>query len=356
MMVERLKNWVFPKSQSMVGIDIGTNSLKLVELAWKRKVPFFRNYSITPIPSSVISDMGIEDSEAFAEILSKALTTSGIQAREAILAVGGRNIFVREVPFPPMTEKELKEAIKWDMEKYVPYEADSYYYDYSIIPGEPSEKELKILLAAVPRHILDPLLEAIKNAGLIPRVVDLESLALYRTFSQFPNSMVLDIGGAFSQFFLFQQGVPVVNRTIPLGSERFIQALKTMKYQDGEQTSYSKQELYTLLNALSEEDLENYDHWKLLLSEFVREVRRTIEYYQIQTNQAIIDKIIMVGGGARLQHLHSALAKRLESPIILHNPLETMDISPSLNRYHIEEIAPQLSMAIGLALRGGEPL
>lgn len=104
MMVERLKNWVFPKSQSMVGIDIGTNSLKLVELAWKRKVPFFRNYSITPIPSSVISDMGIEDSEAFAEILSKALTTSGIQAREAILAVGGRNIFVREVPFPPMTE------------------------------------------------------------------------------------------------------------------------------------------------------------------------------------------------------------------------------------------------------------
>lgn len=353
MILATLKRAFLRKSKSTVGIDIGTTALKLVELSWKDQQPILQNYHITPIPASMNLTPSMGEDNDFSELLNNALAISGMRSRNANFAVGGHNLFVREVSFPTMTEKELKEAIKWDMEKYVPYEPETYYYDYSILPNELHDDGLKVLLAAVPRKRLDSLIQVVKQAGLTPQVVDIEALSIHRTVSHMKNGVILDIGGHYSQILLFQQGIPVINRTIPLGGERFFGIAKDLKQEKLTNFLLSEQAFTRTAYSVTNEDTDSYQSWQLLINELEKEVLRTIEYYQIQNAQAIIDQIVMVGGGARVPCLHLSLSKYLDFPVNLHNPLLGVKLSPSFDVSYLNSISPQLSLAVGLALRGG---
>ncbi len=143
-----------PKGNS-IGIDIGTESVKLAEVSTTGSEPVLLSVGILPMPETIMNDGRIVDSEALAALLRQLVATSGASSREVVIAIGGRTIFAREVLFPVMEQEELKEAIKWDMDKYVPYEPDSFYHDFAIIGKTQNELELKVLLVAAPLDVVD---------------------------------------------------------------------------------------------------------------------------------------------------------------------------------------------------------
>ncbi|XEQ92607.1 Cell division protein FtsA [Sporomusa carbonis] len=355
---DKVARWLVRRPTNIVGIDIGSGAVKMAEVAIQQDTPLLKAVGIAELPENILEDGYVADIPALAGVLNRLLNTSGIGAQAAVMAVSGRNVFVREVMFPAMSYEELREAIKWDMEKYVPYDPDSYYYDFAIAGTGKTELEIKVLLVAAPNDLINGLVAAVKEAGCKPIAVEIEPLALQRTIPGAANCLVIDIGDSVSQIHVFQSGSPSITRPIPLGGRRFTEVIMSALDLEFTEAERLKQRQMGLLQRVDYEGERSFLHQQLffVVEELAREVRRTYEYYQIQNREAIVEKIILTGGGAKLDNLAHHLAAQLEDiQVILHNPLAGIGISPSLDAGYVGEIDLRLAMPIGLALRGGEP-
>jgi type IV pilus assembly protein PilM len=353
--LKKFKSLLLRKSSDFIGIDIGSRAIKLVEIAWEKEQPVLKSFGIKEFPLSVPTSSQLIDHQVLTDTLSQLLSTTHTYSKNAVVAVGGEAMFARELVFPAMISEELKEAIKWDLEKYIPYAPDSYYYDFSIIGAGNSDSEIKVLLVASPKEIVNNLISVIKNVGLRLVAVDTEPLALYRIFTDAENAMIVDIGTFLSQVTVFQNGSPAVIRNISIGGQRFTEAIMQgmgIEWKEAEQLKQN-QRIMSQSNVLFE-DVNVQQQLNLLVSEFARDIRRTTEYYQLQNKDVTIDKVFITGGGANLGNLAQLLAAQLDLPTVIHNPLTKLSIPASFDKKHLEQLAPQLGTAVGLALRGGE--
>lgn len=355
-MWDKLKRLLIPKPDSVIGIDIGTGGVKLAEIDTSKGRTVLKSCGIVELPENAVEDGRILDRSAVADALRKLISASGTSCRNAVLAVSGRTLFVREIVMPAMTPAELREAIKWELDKYVPYTAETCYFDFAVLGPGQAEHELRILLVIVPNERIDELVEMVKEAGLKPVAIDIEPLALYRTLTAAENSIVVDIGAMCSQFVVYQGGVPVVTRIIPIGGKRFTEVVMNVLELEYPEAERLKQRQAGLLHRVDVADDTVTIHRQLhmLVTEVVREVRRTAEYYQIQNRGASIDRLILSGGGVKLHNFAEHLAAMLDTEVIVHDPLAGIEIAASFDKQYTLGMALQLAVAIGLSLRGGD--
>lgn len=340
----------------LLGIDVGTGSLKIAEVSLKKKRPLLTCIGTADLPQNIVADGKIADGHALTDMLKKLLPTCGITCRDAVAVLGGQSVFIRELPLPVLNSDELKEALKWEVEKYVPYAPETYYYDFSIIGPGQTDREVKVLLVAAQLSAINERVQIVKNAGLRPVAIDIEPLALYRTLAGAANPMVVDIGRTISQVIVFQNGSPAVTRTIPLGGQRFTEVVMNVLGLDGTEAEHLKHRQDNLLHKPEHQGETTALHLQLqlLVDELARELRRTADYYQMQHRDAIVENVFLTGGGAILHNLAANLAAQLDLPVAVHDPLAMLDVVPSLDKQYLAGIAPQLNVAVGLGLRGGD--
>jgi type IV pilus assembly protein PilM len=343
------------RTDNAIGVDVGTSAVKVVQLDRRGGRPRLRAAGVADLPAGVVENGVCVDSRALADVIGQALSAAGIGRRDAVLAIGVPSLFLREISFPPLSPEELQEAVKWDSEKYVPYSADSYYFDYAVIGQGATDLELKVMLAATPREAIDPLVEAAKGAGLIPVAVDAEPLAVQRTLPAADNVLVVDIGAEISHATIFQRGCPVVTRPVPIGGQRFTEVVMEAFEVDESEAERRKLRQQGLLLAPGAGGQQSPVHsrFELLVTEAAREAMRTIEYYQIQNKEVTIDKVYLTGGGAGLENIAAYFAAQIDRPIIVHDPLAAVDIAGSFDPEYIRGLGGRLGVAVGLALRGG---
>ena len=316
-MLDRIGRLFSTMPQSIVGVDIGAEAIKIVEVAWNKGRPVLKNIGVITLPDSTVDNGYFTDSKIIGERIRQLIAVNGITSKDAILAVGGQTIFVREVSFPVMNTTELREAIKWDIEKYVPFASESYYFDFSIVGPGKTDMEMRVLLVAAPKEMINSVIAATKEAGLRPIAIDIEPLALYRAVNV-ENSLVIDIGAQITQMVVFQGGSPVVTRTIPLGGRRFTTTIMQVLELDAEEAELLKQRQKNLLQAPGVVGQPTMVHQQLeiLVAELVREIARTMEYYRMQNKDALIEKVVVTGGGAKLDNLMAHLVAGLNMPVI----------------------------------------
>lgn len=328
-MLNKLRSLITGRQSNAIGLDIGTENVKLAEVNIDRGRRRLRAAGLLPIPYGLMEDGRIADDSEFQELLRRLLSGSGAVSRNAILALGGRAVFAKEVLFPVMSDPELREAVKWDMEKYVPYDPGSFYYDFAIAGTTESKLEMKVLIAAVPKRAIQTVAALVKAVGFRLFAIDIEPLALYRTLEGAANSAVLDIGGKVSQIIVFRQGSPAVMRTIRIGGRSFTGTELT------DQPSVLPSQL------------------ELVVGELIQETQHTIEAYCAQDQEAVVNSLFLTGGAAKLKNLPCYFASQMDMPVLLHQPLQRLETAESLDKEYITRLSPQLAVAIGLALRGG---
>ena len=354
-MWKKIKKVLLRKSADIIGIDIGTENIKLVEIAWQKDKPVLKSFAIRELPANTVEDGRIIDSQQLSQALRQLLVTTHTTTKNVVVAVGGKIMFARELIFPAMTLTELGEAIKWDLEKYIPYAPGSYYFDYSIVGEGSTETEIKVLLVATPIDNMTNIITIIKSMGLKLIAVDVEPLALYRIFIDAGRAMVIDIGALLSQVTIFQNGSPAVIRNIPIGGQNFTNVImQTLGVDRNEAERIKKQQPILLQKNLAPQYSEVKNQLELLATEFARDIRRTAEYFQQQHKDVLIEQVFITGGGAKLGNLVEYLALQLDMSAVLYDPLIKLKIPRSFDRTHLTQVAPELSTAIGLALRGGE--
>lgn len=354
-MWKKLERLFTRKTDRLVGIDIGTGAAKLAEVVCRRGQPLVMAVGMVDLPDGIMENGYINDSAMLTQTLRQLLAVSGARGRDAVFAVGGKSIYVREMLFPTMTEEELREAIKWDIEKYVPYEPDSYYYDFAVVGPGKNEREIKVLLVAVPRPIVESITVVAKELGLRPVAIDIEPLALYRTLAEAENALVIDIGCQLSQVSVFQQGSLAVTRAIAVGGRRFTEVVaSTLDLEIGEAELFKRRQK-ALLQRPDQEGEQSHLHrqLELVVNDLIREVLRTAEYYQMQNKEARLDKVLLCGGGAKLDNLSYHLAAQLGLPVSPQTFMPQLQAAEAIDQNYLQENFAQLAVAVGLAMRGG---
>ncbi|MBP1763209.1 MAG: type pilus assembly protein PilM [Firmicutes bacterium] len=343
-MWKKLACFTKPRPSAILGMDIGTRYIKMASVSFQQNRPKLQQLRIIDRLHANLAEDWFQDTSSTAEWLRQELSVAGISAGPIVAAINGRTVFMRDITFPLMQQEELQEAVRWDIEKYVPFPPDSYYYDFAVLNKRIETMEMDVFLAAAPKRTIDGLAEVFHKAGLKPMAIDIEPLAIYRTMENAENSLLVDIGAELSHITVFQDGAPALTRMIQSCGNRFTERImESIGIDRTAAESMKRTALPEILPQVNE-----------FASDLAAELHRTIEYLQTQNKQVKLARIVLSGGGIKSLNLPQQLEQEMGLAVVVHDPFIHLEIDDSFERQYIQTVAPQMAVAVGLALRGVE--
>ncbi len=347
-----------------IGIDIGVSAIKLVEIKRQRE-----NYQVvgamrTPTPAGAISDGVIQNTGALAKTLAEMVEKAGLAKRRVVTAIGGRKVITRHLKVPLMPVKELSAAVKWEAEKYLPMGNQDLVMDF-LNMGEveaDGKKQFSILLAAVSSEIPRAYYNLMAAAGLELAAIDIVPAALARWYTSLNGQKgkqggglaLVDMGAEASNLVLIDRGKIVFTRVIVGGGNLLTGAIAQSLRINLQDAARFKEEFARLLenNVTKQEESAHGNDFRMIaadmairevLGDFIREIRRSLDYYRTQPQATPVTGLIISGGTALLPGLANFLRQELELPVEVGSGLAGAVGTPQLDA--------GFALATGLALR-----
>jgi len=339
---------LFFPSESVLGVDIGSSSVKVVELkndGGKAKL-------ITYGFSENLEDLDQADPEKIAAIINKVCREAGVASRKAVSALPTFSVFSSIINLSSVSKKDLPSAISWEAKKVIPLPLEEMILDWKKIDntgvGE-IKGSMKVLLTGAPRTLVKRYIEVFKAAQINLLSLETETFALVRSLLGNDKStvMIVEIGAKTTSFNIIDQNIPILNRSIDIGGWTITKAIASNLNIGLERAEQFKYDLGISLtdspdNAIPKTIRES-------VSPIVNEIKYALNLYQNKNNKKV-DKIILSGGSALLLSFASYLAKILNLNVIVGDPWSRISYPVDLKPL-LDEIAPRLAIAIGLALR-----
>jgi type IV pilus assembly protein PilM len=344
------------------GLDISDLSLKLVKLKKEKKSYQISAFSEIFLPKGIIKRGEIKRPKALAEHIRKLIEQAkGVKTKYVIASLPEEKSFVQVIPMPKMSEEEVKKAVRYEAENYIPFSIDKVYLDCQIVsPIKNQLDRLDVLIAALPKTTVNPYLQALKGAGLTPLALEIESQSISRALIKNHTSLVpcllMDIGATRTTFIIFAGRSLRFTSSIPIASSLFTNAIsRTLG------VSFQKANELKIKHGLkgkTKKGKEVFDALIPILTDLKEQVKRYIEYYRthadhehIPPNGSSIKKIILCGGGANLKGITDFLQEELKIPVEMGNPLINLSLKRTESPISKEDLL-RFTVAIGLALRG----
>jgi len=357
--------------ESIVGIDIGSSCIKAVEVEPSGSGWRLANAGIQVTPLDSCRDGVITNPLDVAQAIRALLKSVNIRSQGAIAAVSGSQVIVRQVQFPKMNETALRKSIRFEASKYISASMDDSVVEFHILGNTEDGEQMNVMLVAAPRDMVESRVAVLEMAGLEPVSVDVEAFSLIRSLAERSSDddfrkgavALIDMGASHTDVNIVTNGDFALTRNIPIAGDSFTNAIKSLTgfaFQDAERLKF-EMTLQDSLEQLSSQEAEN-KCWRVvqpLLDELLREVRRSIHYYQSQfpegTEQATVKKIVLSGGTARMPGMAAYVSSKLNTPVDIAEVFSNSLISPGrFTSDFTEEYGPVLAIATGLALKEEE--
>lgn len=334
-----------------LGLDIGSHTLKLIQLDKKDKGYWLRAAGAAPTsPRGVTSDAQ-PDLEALAVAIKKLVVDSKTNVRQVNASLPESQIFSRVIEMPPLTETELAGAIKWEAEQYIPMPLPEVKMDFTILstPKKGVEGKMEVLLVAAPLALLEKYKKVLEMAGLTPCSLEPEIIAVSRSLvdQSMTPTLIINLGAATTDLSIVRSGVLAFTRSITSGGEALARAVaKEMGFE------LSQAEEYKRAYGLEEDKLEGkiLSAIKPIFDAVIEEIKRSLIFYQGKYPEEPIKIVSLCGGTAKLPGLVSYLAQNLGIETQIANPWLTVDHDPKLFPKIVEE-GPVFAVAAGLAMK-----
>lgn len=341
-----------------LGIDIGTTNIKVVELSGSLDEIKLENYGILETygylerPNAAIQTSYFKIVEEITtDLLKKLFLTLKPKTKRAALSLPIFSSFVTTIELPLIEEKELKQAIPFEVRKYIPLPLEDVEIDWTVISQELKEEKVprsQILLIALPKELIEKYKRIAKNLGLDLVALELESLALLRSLIDKKDSpiLVIDIGTQSSNIIIFDRGFLVSNENLNVGGAEL-----THLVAQGLGISQERAEEFKRLKGLKVEpqEMEIVNLLMPMLDYFANEIKRAIDLYK-EKSQRNIEKIILAGGTANFPGLEEYFQQLLNLKVERAWPFEKIKYQSFLTPL-LKESGPLLAIATGLAMR-----
>ncbi|MFA6609926.1 MAG: type IV pilus assembly protein PilM [Candidatus Omnitrophota bacterium] len=330
-----------PRPKNRVGLDIGSRSVKILE--------------VSNIPGrSVLSGLGMKNlpehsSAALCDTIKSIIEESKISSKDVNIAVAGPSVIVRFITMPKMKEEELKGAIKFEAEKHIPFNINDCIIDFQVIGKEDRENKLNVLLVAVKKAAVEERLALVESCGLSVEVVDVDAFALANSFvTNFPSTepdktaALVNIGATFTNLTITKNGMIYLVRDMPIGSKDFDAAIAKCLSMDEKAAAAIKIDPKDKLKDIAA-------CVRGVFNNLVDEMRLPFSYYENQSGRGV-EEIYVSGGGSALTGLDEMIQDVFGAKPIFWDPLKCFDTS-SLNTPITDEMKRSFAIAAGLALR-----
>jgi type IV pilus assembly protein PilM len=346
------------KDKQLLGLDISSSSVKLIELS--RSGGRFRveAYRVLPLPASAVVEKNVQDVTVLAEALKRVVAVAKTRTRDAAVAVAGSAVITKVIDMPAnLGELGLENQIAAEADQYVPYPLDEVALDYEVLgPSAANPDQVEVMLAACRRENVDMRVAALEMAGLRPRVVDVEVFAVERAFrligEQFEDIgdqvvAIADIGATMLTLSVLVDGKTLYTREQLFGGKQVTEEIQRRYGLSMEEAGQAKRQ-----GGLPEDyESEILQPFKEAL---VQQIQRSLQFFFSSSQYNYVDQLVLAGGVAAMAGLRREVEDKLGLPTTVANPFANMAISSGVNAVALASDAPAMLIATGLALRGFE--
>lgn len=339
------------EKKDVVGMDIGTGSLKVVQLANKGSLTKLVGYGQMSIPENYIMEGIIAEPEKLSEMTKNFFATDiwgSITAKRVCTSLPETKIFTRTISLPHMNEKALVEAVNWEASQTIPMALTDLYLDWQVIgPSVEDPKNDEIIYAAAPKAIVDSYIQFFNSLGLEIEGIETSLTAIIRSVVPKKNSkeaiLIVDIGSKTTNLAVFDHLIRFTGSTLIGGDHITSRIAEALKIDEKEAEKIKKQKSFDKVKVRQAVDVE--------ITEITKEATKMINYYQEKTKKTNpITKIVLCGGSASLDTLTDIFKEKLGIPTEVGNPWANISVYPL--KSVPKEVAPAYTNAVGLALLG----
>jgi type IV pilus assembly protein PilM len=344
--------------KNLVGVDIGSSSVKAVELQGKPGNLQLVSLGYENLQSDSIVDGQIMELNDVSNVISNIFREHQIKTDRIAAGVSGHSVIVKNIVVPQMTEEELEESIEWHAEEHIPFDITDVSLDYQIVGT--SQDALHVLMAACKRDKIANVKQAIQLAGKLPAVIDVDAFALQNcyevNYQPTPGQIValLNIGAATMNINILNGMKSVFTRDVSVGGNQYTSLLQRELGLSHEQAESVKRGMPLPEGA----EVRAIQPILETVSDILAlEIQKTIDFYRAtaEEGEGMVQKIYISGGGSKLPGLSEYLSRRFEVPVEVFNPFRQIKVD--VRRFdpdYMREVVPEMAVAVGLALRGVE--
>jgi len=346
----------FLKKKDAVAFDIGSNSIKLVQMRQAKSGWELVKLGIASLPPEAIVDGSIIDSMTVTNTIKELMEEHGIKVKEAVSSLTGHSVIIKKVSFPAMTEDELADSIQWEAEQYIPFPITDVNIDFQILGADTEGTgQMDVMLVAVKKDVINDYTNVIKEAGLNPVVIDVDSFALENMMEiNYPvtpgeNIAMVNIGASITSISVLLGGLTIFTRSIPMGGNQFTEEIQRQL-----NISFKDAEDFKVGAKAPDEDAAGSLPFAMetVSTNLAFEVKRSLDFFLGGSQGGYVSKIYLSGGGAKADGLLNLMQEKTSIPAEMIEPfknVETGDTGP--DEAELKDLAPYFGVAVGLATR-----
>ena len=345
---------LFRKAKNLVGLDIGSSAIKLVELK-DAKGGGYRlvKSGLETLSPEAIVDGAIMDASLVVDTVNRLVSSLNVRNPDFGTSVSGHSVIVKKITLPSMSPEELSESIRWEAEQYVPFDINDVNLDYVVLDAAGGET-MDVLLVAVKKDKIGDYTSVITQVGKTPALVDVDAFALQNAYeANYPVEpgrvvALVNIGASVTNVNILSGTSTIFWRDISFGGNQYTDAIQkqlSLAFEQAESLKkgepageHSLQDILPILRSVSDD--------------LAQELQKTFDFFIATTSTEKIDQLFIAGGSSRVVNLDTQLKERFGIPVEIMNPFRQIDIAgSSVSPEWLTENAPSLAVAVGLAVR-----
>ncbi len=343
------------KSPPLLGIDISSTAIKLLELKGQDGKYRVESYAVEPLPANAVVEKSISDIDAVSEAIKAAVKRSRTKLRSAALAVPGSAAISKTIAMPAdLSEQELEAQIELQADQYVPYPLDEVNLDFQVMGASEGENNMDVLLVASRSDNVESRVDACEAAGITPRVMDVESYATETAFSLLAPDLggqgrdqavaVVDVGATMTTLTVLEDRQIIYTREQVFGGRQLTEEIQRRYGLSFEEAGRAKRQ-GGLPDSYDEEVLEPFKQ------AMAQQVVRSLQFFYGASQHNTVDALMLAGGCAVIPGVAGLIEEETGIPTQVANPFANMAVSSRIKPERLSEDAPALIIACGLAMR-----
>jgi type IV pilus assembly protein PilM len=345
------------KSKLAVGLDIGSSTVKLVQLKERKGGYSLLAWGQAQLPPEAIVDGALMNSSAIVEAVRQVVAEQKVKVKEVAIGVRGHSVIIKKIQLPRMTQEELDESIQWEAEQYIPFDVKDVNIDTQILtPAGDAAGQMDVLLVAAKKDMINDDTSVCAEAGLSVNVVDVDAFAVQNAYevnyeaSSSETVVLINVGAAVSNINIIANGVTTFTRDITMGGNAFteeIQKQLNISYDEAEALKVGGQ---GETDAVVPQEVERVIQG--VADQMAGEIQRSLDFYAATAADNRIARVYLSGGTARIPALFKVVEARASVPVELLNPFKAIDIDHKrFDAAAVQNASPSAAVAVGLALR-----
>lgn len=345
---------LFGKKFNVVGLDIGSQTIKVGEVVETKKGRGLKNFAMLDIPPGIIEEGTIREPDTAAQKIRELFKSAGIKESNVALSIGGFSIIVKNITVQTMTEEELQDTIKLEAEQYIPFDISDVNLDFQIVgENENNPNQMNVILVAAKKEMVEDYLNVVQLAGLNPCILDVDAFALQNIFEvnyegEEEEVALIDIGASKTSLNIVKRYSSVFMRDVSLGCSQINQKIMSLSDCTAEEAEEIK--FADTSDKVSKNDLMEIT--SSVVNDWCAEIRRALDFFYSTYPDDQIKRIILSGGGANIKEFQELLAVETSTEVEIIDPFKNLNIDNNrLEASYLEKVAPQAAICMGLAIR-----